>query len=58
MKKKRFYLHGDGECRKTNQQPDAREIKQFWSNIWERKEHNRKVDWINNKLEEGPADDI
>ena len=25
----------------------AKETKLFWSKIWERKEHNRKVEWIN-----------
>ena len=27
--------------------PDAKEAKQFWSEIQEQKEHNRKAEWIN-----------
>ena len=28
------------------------EAKQFWSKIWERREHNRRVEWINNMEKE------
>ena len=38
------------------QTTDAREAKRFWSKIWERKDHNKQAEWINNMwmLEEGP----
>ena len=36
----------------TYQQSDAKEIKQFWSKIWEQKEYIRKVEWINNMEKE------
>ena len=36
------------ECSRTNQQPEAKEAKQFWSKIWEQKEHNRRAKVINN----------
>ena len=41
--KRNFYQQEDGEC----QQQDAKEAKQFGSKIWERKERNRKDQWIN-----------
>ena len=31
---------------KTYQQPDAREAEQFWSKIWQPREHNEKAEWI------------
>ena len=43
-----------GECTKTYQQPDVKEAKEFWSKIWEGREHNRKAGWINNMEKEGP----
>ena len=55
-----FYKQVRGECPKTNQQPVAREAKLFWSKIWERRDHNRTAEWINNMekylqgREEGP----
>ena len=45
---------------KTYKQLDDKETKQFWGRIWEGREHNRKVKWINNMekelqgLEEAP----
>ena len=30
-----------------NQQRDTKEAKQFWVKIWEKKEHNRKAEWMN-----------
>ena len=36
-----------GECTKTYQQSDDKETKQFWSKIWELKEHKTKTEWIN-----------
>ena len=38
--------------------------KRFWSKIWERKDHNKEAEWINNMetelriLEEGPQVEI
>ena len=59
--KRKFYQQVGGEYMRTNQQLDAKERKQFWSQVREQKEHNRKAEWINNmknklqRLEEGPA---
>ena len=36
------------ECTNTYQQPDDKETKQFWSKISERREQNRKAEWISN----------
>ena len=33
---------------KSYQQPNDKETKQFWSKIWQRREHNRKTEWISN----------
>ena len=44
----KFYQQVGEECVKIYQQPDEKEAKQFWSKIWERIEHNRKAEWINN----------
>ena len=41
---RKFYLQVGGECMITNQQPDAKEAKQFWSKIWEQKEHGKKAE--------------
>ena len=38
----KIYLQLGEECTKTNQQPNDKETKLFWSKIWERREHNRK----------------
>ena len=40
------------ECEKTKQQPDTREAKQFLSKMWERRDHTRKAEWINNMEKE------
>ena len=54
----------EGENTKTCQQPNAREIKQFLTKIWQPREENEKVEWINNMtkdlkgLEEGPKAEI
>ena len=37
-----------GEYTNINQQLDDKEIKQFWCQIWERREHKRKAKWISN----------
>ena len=53
-----------GKSTKAYQQLDDKETKQFWSKIWERREHNRKAEWISNMekylqgLEEGPKEKI
>ena len=60
---RKFYQQAKGECTKTCQQPDNKETKQFWNKIWERREHNRKAERVNNvekqlELEEGPKGEI
>ena len=39
--KEKFYQQVGEEGTKTCQQPDAREAKQFWINIWEPGEHKK-----------------
>ena len=41
-----------GDDSKTYQQPDARETEQFWTKIWQPREHNEKAEWINNITKE------
>ena len=60
---KKFYQHIGGNDMKTYQEQDARETEQFWSKIWQPREHNKKAEWISNKakligLEEGPKAEI
>ena len=43
-KERNFCLQVGGERTWTNQQPDAKEAKQFPGKIWEQKEHNRKAE--------------
>ena len=56
---RKFYQQLGGKWAKRNQQPDAKEVKRFWSKR-ERKDYNKKAEWINNietesrMLEEGP----
>ena len=45
---KKFYQQLEGEWAKPYQQLDVREAKRFRSKIWERKNHIKKVEWINN----------
>ena len=58
--KKQFYRKVGRDSMKTYQQPDAREAKQFWSKIWQPREHNKKAKQISNMgkelkgLKEGP----
>ena len=37
---------------KTYQQLDPRENEQFWTKIWQPKEHNKKAEWISNMTKE------
>ena len=37
---------------KTYEQPDAREIEQFWSKKWQPREHSEKTEWIRNMVNE------
>ena len=53
---RKFDQQDAGECRGTNQQLDAREAKQFWSKIWEQKEHNIKAALINNMEKDSKID--
>ena len=49
---------------KTCKQLDVRKAEQFWSKIWQRREHNKKAEWISNMakelegLEDGPKVEI
>ena len=52
--KKKFYQKVGEECTRTNQQPDAKETKQFWCKIWEQNEYNRTTEWINRMKKELP----
>ena len=45
---KKFHQLVGGECRKSNQQTDAKEANLFWNKIWDRRNHNRKLEWIIN----------
>ena len=48
-KQRKHFLPALGrEWSKTYQQLDDKEIKQYWSKIWERREHNRNTEWIGN----------
>ena len=42
---RKFYQQVGGNDTKTYQQPDARETEQFWSKIWQPREHNKKAEW-------------
>ena len=60
---RKFYQQLGGKWAKTYQQPDAIEARRFWSKIWERKDVNKKAEWINMEtelrmLEEGPLVNI
>ena len=50
--KRKLYQKVGGESSRTNQWQDEKEAKQFWSQIRKQKEHNRKVEWINNMKKE------
>ena len=39
---RKFYQQCGGDDTKTFQRPDARENGQFWTKIWQPKEHNRR----------------
>ena len=44
---KRVYQQTDGIRNINNEKPNAEEIKQFWSNIWDNeKEHERNAEWL------------
>ena len=52
-----------GDDNKTYQQPNAKETEQFWTKIWQPKQHNEKAEWINHftrelELKEGPKAEI
>ena len=40
---------------KQYQQLDVREAKQFWSKIWQTREHNKKAEWISIMVKEFEA---
>ena len=48
---KKFYQQLRGEWAKPCQQPDARKVRRFWSKIWERKDYNKKAEWIKKNME-------
>ena len=41
-----------GHDTKKYQQPDARETEQFWTKMWQPKNHNEKAEWINDMTRE------
>ena len=41
-----------GDDTKTYQQLDARETEQFWTEIWQPRDHNEKAEWIKNMTRE------
>ena len=53
-----------GDNNKTHQQPNAKETEQFWTKIWQPKQHNEKAEWIKHitreleQIEEGPKAEI
>ena len=60
---RKFFQQLGGDDTKTYQQTDARETEQFWTEIWQPREHNKKAEWISNMtkdlgLEEGPKTEI
>ena len=54
----------EGMTQKTYPQPDAKEIEQFWTKIWQPKKNHEQAEWINDMtselegLEEGPREEI
>ena len=42
INERKFYQLVGGDSTNTSQQPDARETEQFWSKIWQLREHNKK----------------
>ena len=62
--RKKLFQQLEGEWAKPYQQPDAKEARRFWSKISERRDHNKKAEWINNMetelrmLEESPQVNI
>ena len=64
MKENSTNKWGVGDDTKAYKQPDAREIEQFWTKIWQPREHNKKAEWISNikkeleGLEEDPKAEI
>ena len=61
---RKFYQELGGDDNKTHQQPNAKETERFWTKIWQPKQHNEKVEWINHitreleQLKEGPKAEI
>ena len=61
---RKFYQQLGGDDNKTYQQPNAKETEIFWTKIWQRKQHNKKAEWINHitreleQLGEGPKAEI
>ena len=56
---RKFYPQVGGKITKINPQLNSSEAKQFWSKIWEPRDHSRTTKWINRKkemrgLEESP----
>ena len=44
---RKFDQQVGGENTRTNQIPDAKETKQFWSEIWKRKKYYLVLEWVN-----------
>ena len=49
---RQFYQQLGVDDTKTYQQPDTKEIKRFWTKIWQPKKHYEKAEWINNIIRE------
>ena len=49
---RKFYPLDGRKHTRTNQQPNIKEVKEFWSKIWERKEYNTNPESINNMKKE------
>ena len=46
------------KMKRKHQQPDARETEQFWSKLWQPREHNKKAEWINNIAKELELEEV
>ena len=61
---RKFCQQLGGDDTKICKEPDAKETKRFWTEMWQPKTYNQKAEWINIKtresegLEEGPKAEI
>ena len=58
---KKFYEQINESKTNTSEPPNSTEAEKFWTDIWKRKEHNKKSKWISDiknelmEIEEGPV---